>query len=142
MESLREFAEQWRTLLQRVNPWLILVVVLGLYLLSGLFIVAPAERGVILRFGRAVRDTGPGPHYHIPWPVEQVWKVPVTQVRKAEIGFRTISMSPARLGAVRAMVRTLDAEALGAYLDTLLNSGAHSLRRSLTAYARDHGTAI
>ncbi len=67
---------------------------------------------------------------------------PVEAMALIGLGFRTISMSPARLGAVRAMVRTLDAAALGAYLDTLLDSGDHSLRRRLAAYAQDHGIAI
>jgi phosphotransferase system enzyme I (PtsP) len=67
---------------------------------------------------------------------------PVEAMTLIALGFRTISMSPARLGAVRAMVRTVDAGALSAYLDTLLDVGDHSLRRRLTAYARDHGVAI
>jgi len=67
---------------------------------------------------------------------------PVEAMTLIGLGFRTISMSPARLGAVRAMVRTLDAGALSAYLDTLLEAGDHTLRRRLTAYARDHGVAI
>ncbi len=67
---------------------------------------------------------------------------PVEAMTLIGLGFRTLSMSPARLGAVRAMVRTLDAGALSCYLDTLLDLGDHSLRRRLTAYARDHGVAI
>jgi len=67
---------------------------------------------------------------------------PVEAMTLIGLGFRTISMSPARLGAVRAMVRTVDAGALSAFLDTLLDVGDHSLRRRLTAYAHDHGVAI
>ena len=57
------------------------------------------------------------------------------------LGFRTISMPPAKLGAVRAMVRSLEAGALAAYLQTLFDLPDHSLRRKLSAYARDHGIA-
>lgn len=38
-------------------------VVLILYVLSGIYIVEPAERAVVTRFGRYVRTEGPGPHW-------------------------------------------------------------------------------
>ena len=46
-------------------------------------------------------------------------------------------MPPAQVGAVRAMVRTLDAGQLRGYLDTLFELPDHSLRHKLTSYARD-----
>jgi len=49
---------------------------------------------VVRRFGEAVRITEPGPHYRIPWPIEKVDKPKVTQVRRIEIGFETISQGP------------------------------------------------
>lgn len=64
-------------------------VILLVWLLSGIYIVAPAERGVELRFGKHVVTTLPGPHWHIPYPFETVEKVNVAQIRNAEIGFRT-----------------------------------------------------
>ncbi len=42
---------------------LIGIIVLGLYLISGIYIVEPAERAVITRFGRYVKTEGPGPHW-------------------------------------------------------------------------------
>lgn len=78
----------------RVNPWLIMVIVLLLYAFSGVYIVAPDERGIVLRFGRVVREADPGPGYHLPWPFEQVIKPAVTQIRKAEFGFRTVAIGP------------------------------------------------
>lgn len=88
------------------NPWLILGVGLVLYSLSGIYIIAPDERGVILRFGQVVRQAEPGPGYHLPWPIEEVMKPSVTQIRKAEFGFRTVSVGPP------ARYRTEDVEAL------------------------------
>jgi membrane protease subunit HflK len=38
-------------------------VVLVLYLISGIYIVEPAERAVVTRFGRYVKTEGPGPHW-------------------------------------------------------------------------------
>ena len=58
----------------RFSPWLIVAIALALYALSGIYIVAPDERGVVLRFGRVVREADPGPGYHLPWPIEQVLK--------------------------------------------------------------------
>ncbi|MFQ5668719.1 MAG: FtsH protease activity modulator HflK, partial [Candidatus Binatia bacterium] len=64
------------------------------------------ERGIVLRFGRVVREAGPGPGYHLPWPVETVLKPRVTQIRKEEFGFRTLSVGPP------ARYRDVDREAL------------------------------
>jgi len=47
----------------------IVVVLLILWLASGIYFVAPDEVGVVKRFGKAVRTTTPGPHYHAPAPV-------------------------------------------------------------------------
>ncbi len=73
--------------------WIIPVVVVA-WLLSGIYIVRPDEQGVVRRFGKAVRVTEPGPHYHLPQLIEKVNKVKVKQVRRIEIGFRTISPGP------------------------------------------------
>jgi membrane protease subunit HflK len=90
----------------RFNPALIAVIALLLYALSGIFIVAPDERGIVLRFGRVVREAEPGPGYHLPWPFEEVMKPSVTQIRKEEFGFRTVAVGPP------ARYRDVDAEAL------------------------------
>jgi len=79
----------------------IVVVLLVLWLASGIYFVAPDEVGVVKRFGKAVRSTTPGPHYHIPAPVETALKPKVTQVRRIEIGFRTIG--DRQLGKIRAV---------------------------------------
>lgn len=42
---------------------LIVLAIFILWVLSGIFIVDPAERAVILRFGRYVETVGPGPHW-------------------------------------------------------------------------------
>ncbi len=55
----------------------ILVVI---WLATGIYIVEPAERGVVTRFGKYVDTTGPGPHWRIPWPIESVVKVNVDEI--------------------------------------------------------------
>jgi membrane protease subunit HflK len=69
-------------------------VALGVYALTGVYIVAPDQVGVVLRFGRVVSVADPGPHYHLPWPIEEVIRPSVTQIRKEEIGFRTVAVGP------------------------------------------------
>jgi modulator of FtsH protease HflK len=76
------------------GPWPFVAIALGLWLASGVFIVGPDERGLILRFGALVREVGPGPGYHLPWPFEEVIKPSITQIRKDEFGFRTIDPGP------------------------------------------------
>ena len=65
----------------------ILAVLLAVWVFSGIYIVDPAEKGVVLRFGAYERTTGPGPHWAPPF-IESVEKVNVKAVRSQEIGFR------------------------------------------------------
>lgn len=62
-----------------------LLVILGIiaiiWLLSGIYIIEPAERGIVLRFGAFSSVTEPGPNWHIPYPIETVVKVNVDQLR-------------------------------------------------------------
>jgi membrane protease subunit HflK len=71
--------------------WWLLVVV-AVWILSGIYIVQPDESGVVLRFGRYVRTEAPGPHIHLPYPIEQVFKPKVSQVRQTAVGYRAQSV--------------------------------------------------
>lgn len=55
---------------------------------SGFYIVNAGERGVVLRFGRYVETTEPGPRWHIPFPIESAQVVNMEQVRTVEVGYR------------------------------------------------------
>jgi phosphotransferase system enzyme I (PtsP) len=60
------------------------------------------------------------------------------------LGFRSLSMSPASVGPVKAMVLSLDAGAVGAFLDAELartRDGA-SLRPALAAFAEANGVVL
>ena len=67
-----------------------LIIIFILYLATGIFIVAPDEQGVVKRFGKFSRLESPGLNYHFPYPFETVITPAVTQVKRLEIGFRTI----------------------------------------------------
>ena len=63
-------------------------VVALLWLASGFYIVDASSRGVVLRFGGYVDTTQPGPRWHMPYPIESVEVVSLSQVRTVEIGYR------------------------------------------------------
>jgi membrane protease subunit HflK len=67
---------------------LLLILVLVVWLASGFYIVDASQRGVVLRFGKFVESTQPGPRWHLPWPIESAEVVNVTGVRTVEIGYR------------------------------------------------------
>ena len=50
--------------------------------------IQPAERGVVLRFGKYVDTLQPGPSIRLPRPIEKVVRVDVDQIRTVEIGYR------------------------------------------------------
>jgi len=62
------------------NPGLILVVVVAVWALSGIYIIEPAERGVVLRFGEYSETTMPGPHWYLRF-IETVDVVDVDKLR-------------------------------------------------------------
>ncbi|MFO1283152.1 MAG: FtsH protease activity modulator HflK [Burkholderiales bacterium] len=67
---------------------LLVVLVLGVWLASGFYIVDEGRRGVVTRFGKYTETTQPGPRWHLPWPVEAVDLVNFSQVQTIEIGYR------------------------------------------------------
>ena len=72
------------------KAWPILALIAFLlWMATGVYVVAPDEKGVVVRFGRYVETTDPGPHFHLPFPIENVYKPKVTQVQRIEIGYRT-----------------------------------------------------
>ena len=73
---------------------LIIIIAIVIWFGTGIFIVDPEEQAVIKRFGEVTNVVGPGPHYHFPSPIETVQIAPVTEVRRLEIGFRTIQVGP------------------------------------------------
>lgn len=74
----------------------IALAVLGamvLWGLSGFFRVELDEVGVVLRFGKHVRDAQPGLNYHLPYPIETALTPKVTVVKRTDIGMRLVEDS-------------------------------------------------
>ena len=67
---------------------LLLGLIVVVWLASGFYIVYEGQRGVVLRFGKYVQTTMPGPRWHLPYPIESAEVVNVDQVRTVEVGYR------------------------------------------------------
>ena len=94
-EMLRRFLARVRAYLpgERFTVGTLVLVAIGLFglwILSGLYFVSTHEQGVVLRFGRFVAITGPGPHYHMPWPIETVELPEVTTTHQIDIGYEQV----------------------------------------------------
>jgi modulator of FtsH protease HflK len=72
----------------RAAPLLALVV-LGVWLASGVYVVNAGEQGVVRHFGREIGKSAPGLNYHLPAPIQSVDVVNVQAIRRIEVGFRT-----------------------------------------------------
>ena len=88
---------------------LVAAVVVAIWALTGIYIVDEGNRGVVTRFGKYTETTLPGPHWHIPAPIESVAIVNVEQVRPVEVGYRSAGRQQA-LGSVprEALMLTQD----------------------------------
>ena len=113
-EGLPDFQEQLepaRRMLHRLGRRRVAVAVAAavvlMWLASGLYIVNPGERGVVLLFGRLVGQTEPGLRYRLPAPIESHTVVDVARVRRAEIGFRA-DRSAARAAPGESLMLTGD----------------------------------
>ena len=67
---------------------LLVGIVFAVWLASGFYIVPEGQRGVVLRFGKYLETTMPGPRWHLPYPVESAQVVNLLGVRTVEVGYR------------------------------------------------------
>ena len=97
--DLEEILRRGQDKLRRVLPGgnlggrgfaLIVLGVIALWGFSGYFRVEPDELGVVLRFGKAVREVQPGLNYHLPYPIETVLTPKALRVNKIDIGMQVV----------------------------------------------------
>ena len=72
----------------------LVLAALAIWGFFGFFRVDPDELGVVLRFGKYVRDAKPGLNYHLPYPIESVLTPKVTRVDRIDIGMRLVEDRP------------------------------------------------
>ena len=85
----------------KVTPVIIGLIVL--WLATGIYIVGPDEVGVVRTFGKFTRVVQSGLNWKFPAPIEVVNTPKVTEVKRIEIGFRTLK---------NGQYRTVDKESL------------------------------
>jgi membrane protease subunit HflK len=68
----------------------VVLAALVIWLLTGTYMVGPDEVGVIRTFGEHTRVAQSGLNWHFPVPIETVNTPKVTEVKRVEIGFRTL----------------------------------------------------
>src|SRR2546429_4773608 len=90
-EFLRRSQDKLRTILPGGSLGgkglsLIVLAAIAIWGFSGVFRVNPDELGVVLRFGKYVRDAQPGLNYHLPFPIEMALTPKVTRVNRIDIG--------------------------------------------------------
>src|SRR5947209_8554015 len=72
----------------RVLRWLLLLL-LVVYLFTGVYQIRPGERAVVRRFGRVLPDRPePGLWIGLPWGMDRVDRVPVELRRPVVVGYR------------------------------------------------------
>src|SRR5262249_53440224 len=94
-ELLRRFQDRFRVVLPGGSSGgrgfvLIALAILALWGFSGFFRVEPDELGVVLRFGKQVRDVKPGLNYHLPYPIESTLTPKALRVNKIDVGMQLV----------------------------------------------------
>jgi modulator of FtsH protease HflK len=87
---------------------LIALAAVALWGFSGFFRVEPDELGVVLRFGKFVREVQPGLNYHLPYPIETALAPQALRVNKIDIGFDMRGGSNTRDEPVEGLMLTGD----------------------------------
>ena len=79
-----------------------------LWFMSGVYQVGPDEVGVVQRFGKVNRVAQSGLRFHMPFPIETVQTPKVTEVKRIEIGFRTVGKNQFRTVEQESIMLTGD----------------------------------
>ena len=83
-------------------------IALLLWMLTGIYVVGPDEVGVVQTFGKYSRAAQSGLNYHFPFPIEKVSTPKVTEVKRIEIGFRTVGKNQYQTIARESLMLTGD----------------------------------
>ena len=86
----------------------ILGIAFLLWLITGVYQVGPDEVGVVQRFGKVNRVAQSGLRFHMPFPIETVQTPKVTEVKRIEIGFRTVGKNQFRTVEQESIMLTGD----------------------------------
>ena len=86
------------------------------WVMTGIYIVGPDEVGVIRTFGAYTYQTQPGLNWHYPYPIQMVNTPKVTEVKRIEIGFRSLRNGQYRTVEKESLMLTGDENIVDAEL--------------------------
>ncbi len=102
--------------------WGLAGLALAGYFATGIYVVAPGELGVVRRFGAVIEPrAAPGLHYRLPWPVDRVDVVNVSEVRREVVGVAEPEEGhehpepPSKLQALSGDTNVIDVEIIVQY---------------------------
>ncbi len=83
---------------------ILMLLVVGYFLFSGVFTVGPQEKAVILRFGKPLGVgegalLGPGLHFAFPEPIDEIVRIPIGQVQTVSSSIGWYATTAAREAA-------------------------------------------
>lgn len=90
----------------KITPVIIGAIIL--WLLTGIYIVGPDEVGVVRTFGEFTRVTQSGLNWKFPAPIETANTPKVTEVKRIEIGFRSLNNGQYRTVEKESLMLTGD----------------------------------
>lgn len=67
---------------------------------------------------------------------------PIAAMALIGIGYRRLSMSPANIGPMKTMIRSMSVDGMADYLEGLLHTPHPSIQSHLRGFARDHGVEV
>lgn len=98
--DIEDFIRRGQERFQKFSPlnsgrgvFLVVLVVICLWLVSGVYRVEPGQEGIELVFGKLWERTAPGLHYNYPAPIGDVLKPEVERSRRLNIGYRNFGDS-------------------------------------------------
>ena len=86
------------------------------WVVTGIYMVGPDEVGVIRTFGEYTHQTQPGLNWHYPYPIQMVNTPKVTEVKRIEIGFRSLRNGQYRTVEKESLMLTGDENIVDAEL--------------------------
>ena len=102
----------------KITP--VLVGIVLLWLATGVYIVGPDEVGVVRTFGKFTRVVQSGLNWKFPAPIETVDTPKVTEVKRIEIGFRTLKNGQYRSVEKESLMLTGDENIVDAENDSTI----------------------
>ncbi|MCS7337634.1 MAG: FtsH protease activity modulator HflK [Verrucomicrobiae bacterium] len=76
----------------------VMLLLVAVFFASGFFTVGPQERAIILRLGKPVGEgekalLGPGLHWSFPYPIDEVRKIPITEIQtvRSTVGWYAVT---------------------------------------------------